>query len=56
MRGKLDGLLLEQGDIVTFNEARALCAGSSPGAGRGIWCWTPFNEARALCAGSSRIG
>ena len=36
-----------------FNEARALCAGSS-GCGRWAGSMTNrFNEARALCAGSS---
>ena len=35
-----------------FNEARALCAGSSTWSSRLPQASTRFNEARALCAGS----
>ena len=37
----------------SFNEARALCAGSCGPGGRARSRTLGFNEARALCAGSS---
>ena len=53
MRGKLQFSIADARFTATFNEARALCAGSfgsvRPLAARRH----AFNEARALCAGSS---
>ena len=40
------------GGAGTFNEARALCAGSSPVTSISPGSRQAFNEARALCAGS----
>ena len=53
MRGKFiaQGLARQAG--TGFNEARALCAGSSDEGDASRICEAGFNEARALCAGSS---
>ena len=53
MRGKFKISARTDLILIGFNEARALCAGSSAkvcAAPPGVPC---FNEARALCAGSS---
>ena len=40
---------------MSFNEARALCAGSSGLRNFSVHSHSSFNEARALCAGSFPI-
>ena len=52
MRGKFCQALTALRSRSTFNEARALCAGSSSSRGCPRIALSPFNEARALCAGS----
>ena len=52
MRGKLCTLTEGHQDCLPFNEARALCAGSSQLARSLARRQPSFNEARALCAGS----
>ena len=44
--------IVRQPSVVSFNEARALCAGSSTAQGAAAPSSGCFNEARALCAGS----
>ena len=52
MRGKLASQESPCFPERPFNEARALCAGSSAGDGDWGEASFAFNEARALCAGS----
>ena len=52
MRGKLSTRLRPHSAFLAFNEARALCAGSSTAAVSVPFPPATFNEARALCAGS----
>ena len=54
MRGKLGARKRKELAVKTFNEARALCAGSYPYGNNCHSHTHPFNEARALCAGSFR--
>ena len=53
MRGKFGVTLPPRLFLECFNEARALCAGSSGLRLRSAKPTRSFNEARALCAGSS---
>ena len=52
MRGKLLSPWPDIPRDLSFNEARALCAGSYIRASAGDGLQRRFNEARALCAGS----
>ena len=54
MRGKLSFRCSRTKLPRSFNEARALCAGSFGGQTTETTLTHRFNEARALCAGSSR--
>ena len=57
MRGKSGGATSSASPTTaSFNEARALCAGSRSTSARSSWRGGCFNEARALCAGSRAEG
>ena len=56
MRGKFAATFAPVFVRPSFNEARALCAGSPSTHHRKTAHYTSFNEARALCAGSSPKG